>query len=161
MRTCGTAAELERQRFRAIELLHAGHRPYEVADILGVSRGSVSTWKKTHERDGPEGLKAKPHAGPTPKLNARQQSKLGKLLLKGARVHGYPTELWTLPRVAQVIEKHFGVSYDPSSVWHVLRRMGWSCQKPERRARERNEEAVARWRRQDWPRIKKRRTKRA
>jgi len=65
-----------------------------------------------------------------------------------------------LKRVAQVIHKHFGVTYDPSGVWHVLRRMGWSCQKPRRRARERNEQAIVQWRQQDWPRIKKRATER-
>ncbi len=160
MRTCGSPAELERQRFRAIELLAAGHRPSTVADLLGVARSSVSIWKKNHERDGPEGLRAKPHPGPATKLSAKQRDKLAKLLLKGARAHGYHTELWTLLRVADLIEKHFGVIYESSSVWHVLNRMGWSCQKPERRARERNEEAIAQWRRKDWPRIKKRRTNR-
>jgi transposase len=161
MRTCGSPEELERQRFRAIELLAAGHRPCDVADMLGVSRPSVSIWKKAYERDGPEGLKAKPHPGPTPKLNAKEHDKLAKLLLKGARAHGYLTELWTLDRIAEVIEKRFGVVYDSSSVWHVLERMGWSCQKPERRARERDEKTIARWRQKDWPRIKKRRTSRA
>jgi len=76
-------------------------------------------------------------------------------LLRGAHAHGYPTELWTLKRVAELIRKRFGVQYDPSGVWHVLRNMGWSCQKPERRARERDDEAIARWRKKDWPRIKK------
>ena len=109
MRTCGSPTELERQRFRAIELLTAGHRQCDVAEALGVSQASISIWKKNYERDGPEGLKAKPHPGPVPKLNAKQQDKLAKLLLKGARAHGYPTELWTLPRVAAVIEENFGV----------------------------------------------------
>ena len=76
-------------------------------------------------------------------------------MLKGARAHGYRTELWTLRRVAEVIRRRFGAQYDPSGVWHVLRNMGWSCQKPERRARERDEERIGRWRKQDWPRIKK------
>ena len=160
MRTPGSPKELERQRLRAIELLKAGRRPSEVADILGVSRASVSTWKKIYERDGPEGLKAKPHPGPAPKLNNKQCQKLAKLLLRGPKAQGYRTELWTLPRVAEVIRKHFGVRYDPSGVWHLLRRMGWSCQKPESRARERDEKAIARWRVKDWPRIQKRAKKR-
>jgi transposase len=75
--------------------------------------------------------------------------------------HGYRTELWTLKRVAQLIGKRFGVSYDPSGVWHVLRNMNWSAQKPERRARERDEQAIAQWRKEDWPRIKKRAKKRS
>jgi transposase len=160
MRTPGSPKELERQRFRAIDLLKAGRRQCEVADMLGVSRTSVSAWKQTYDRDGPEGLKAKPHPGAVPKLNAKQRDKLATLLRKGPKAHGYRTELWTLARVAEVIRKHFRVCYDPSGVWHLLHRMGWSCQKPERRARERDEKAIVQWQQKDWPRIKKRRTKR-
>jgi len=77
---------------------------------------------------------------------------------KGPRHHGYPTELWTLQRVAEVIAVHFGVQYHRGHVWKILRAMAWSCQKPERRARERDEQAIRRWRQEDWPRIKKRPT---
>lgn len=141
---------------RAMVLLDQGWSQAEIARRLGVTQGAVSQWKKRYQRDGPEALKATPHPGPQPKLTAKQRERLGRLLLKGARAQGYSTELWTLKRVAEVIQKHFGVQYDPSGVWHVLRNMNWSCQKPERRARERDEEAIARWREKDWPRIKKR-----
>jgi transposase len=160
MRTPGKAEELERQRFRAATLLDAGHRPSEVAKMLGVSPSTVSQWKKIYQRAGPDGLKAKPHPGPKPKLSMSQRGKLERMLRKGPGAYGYATNLWTLKRIAEVIEKQFGVSYDPSGVWHVLRGMGWSCQKPEHRARERHEEAIVSWCRQDWPRIKKRSTKR-
>ena len=100
-------------------------------------------------------MQAEPHPGPTPKLSAKQRQQLVALLLKGAEAHGYRTGLWTLARVAEVIQKRFGVTYDISGVWHVLHKLGWSCQKPERRARERDEAAIAQWRRRDWPRIKK------
>ena len=83
---------------------------------------------------------------------------LKKRLLRGPRRHGYPTEWWTLWRVAELIARRFGVTYDPSGVWHLLRRMGWSAQKPEHRARERDEDTIVRWRQEDWPRIKKRAT---
>ena len=89
-------------------------------------------------------------------MNARQRARLLKLLLKGAVAHGYSTDLWTLPRVAEVIAKTFGVHYHPAHVWKILRGEGWSCQKPERRARERDEEAIDRWRAERWPHIKKR-----
>jgi transposase len=161
MRTPGKPEELERQRFRAAALLDAGHRPGEVAKMLGVSPGAVSQWKKIYQRAGPEGLKAKPHPGPKPKLTASQRRKLERVLLKGPGAYGYPTDLWTLKRIAEVVDKQFGVSYDPSGVWHVLKGMGWSCQKPERRARERHEEAIVAWRQEDWPRIKKRPTTRS
>lgn len=155
MRTPGTAEELQRQRVQAISLLKAGHWPSVVAEMLGVSRGAVSRWHGAYQRDGPKGLKAKPHPGPKPKLTARQRQKLAGLLLKGPRWHGYPNELWTLSRVAKVIRKHFGVGYDPSGVWHVLRGMGWSCQKPERRAREGDQKALAQWQSRGWPGLKK------
>lgn len=155
MRTPGKPEELECQRLQAVALLEAGHGPSEVARRLGVSSGAVSQWKKVYQQAGREGLKAKPHPGPRPKLTSEQRRELAPLLLKGPLAHGYATDLWTLKRIAEVIETHFGVCYDPSGVWHVLRQMGWSCQKPEDRARERDEEAVARWRQQDWPRLKK------
>jgi len=146
---------------RAMALLDQGWSQAEVAESLGVTPGAVSQWKTAYHRDGPEALKAKQHPGPASKLTPKQREQLGRLLLKGARAFGYRTELWTLTRVAEVIRKKFGVQYDPSGVWHVLRNMGWSCQKPERRARERNEEAIVQWRTKDWPRIKKSAKKRA
>lgn len=161
MRPKGTPEELERRRHRAMALLEEGYGPSEVARMVGVTSGAVSQWKKAYQRNGPKALNAKPHPGPVPKLTAKQREKLARLLSKGPGQHGYRTELWTLKRVAEVIRKHFGVRYDPSGVWHVLRGMDWSCQKPERRARERDEKAIARWRSKDWPRIKKRATKRA
>jgi transposase len=89
-------------------------------------------------------------------LTDRQRQKLVRILRRGACKNGYTTELWTLQRVAEVIEKHFDVSYHPGHVWRVLGSIGWTSQKPERRARERDEEAIAVWRAGDWPRIKKR-----
>lgn len=154
MRTKGTPVELERQRFRAIAMLGCGTQK-SVAKALGVSQAAISVWKKTYEQKGLEGLKAKPHAGPKKKLKDKERGRLAKLLLKGPLAHGYHTDLWTLKRVAKVIRRNFGVDYDQSGVWHVLRSMGWSCQKPERRARERNEEEIERWRTEEWPRIKK------
>jgi len=105
-------------------------------------------------------LKAKPHPGKPRRLTAKQRERLAKLLLQGARKHGYSTELWTLARVAEVIAVNFGVEYHPGHVWRVLQGMGWSNQKPERRARQRDEQAIATWRQQDWPGVKKRPKKR-
>ena len=161
MRPLGTAEELERRRLRAMTLLDKGMPGVEVAEVLGVTPGAVSQWKKKYRRAGPDALKAKPNVGPKSKLTDRQRRQLGQLLLQGARTHGYRTELWTLKRIGELIERHFGVTYEASAVWRVLRRMGWSCQKPERRARERDDEAIAQWRAKDWPRIKKRPKKRS
>ena len=155
MRPRGTSAELERRRRLAIALLGQGLRPVQVAKAVGTSGASVTRWRQAYEEGGDEALAAKPHPGRPPKLTEEQRQRLAELLEEGAGKQGYGTELWTLPRVAEVILIHFGVEYHPGHVWRVLRGMGWSCQKPERRARERDEEAIQRWRQEDWPRIKK------
>jgi transposase len=157
----GSRKDAERRRMRAMTLLDQGWSQAEIARTLGVTPAAVSQWVKARREGGTAALKARPHPGPTPKLNDRQLKRLEKILLRGPRRAGYPTELWTLKRVAEVIKTTFDVTYDPSGVWHVLNRMGWSCQKPERRAREREEDAIVTWRKKDWPRIKKRATKRS
>jgi transposase len=130
-------------------------KPAEVARAVGSSRSSVTRWKAMMRRRGVAGLKAKPAPGRPPRLSKLQKRRLVRILLRGPRESGYPTDLWTCPRVAEVIERTFGVHYNPSYVWQILRRLGWTCQKPERQARERDEKAVEQWRREDWPRIKK------
>jgi len=160
MRTKGSAAELERRRRQAVALLNQGVKAAQAARALGVSGAAVTRWKQAYEERGEAGLAAKPHPGGQPRLTVAQRERLAKFLLQGPRRHGYRTELWTLARVAEVIAEKFGVQYHPCHVWKVLRGMGWSCQKPERRARERDEEAIRRWREDDWPRIKKRPKKR-
>ena len=141
---------------RAVALLERGIGVCGVARAVGVRSGSVSRWKTAYEQGGKEALRAKPHPGGKARMTGEQKKELLGLLAKGPRAHGYKTELWTLQRVADVIRKHYRIAYHPSQVWRILREQGWSCQKPERRARERDEEAVERWRRTDWPRIKKR-----
>mgnify|MGYP001477501133 CR=1 FL=1 len=160
MRPKGSAKELEQRRRQAISLLKQGLKPAQVARVVGVSGASVTRWRQAHEKKGDPALASKPHPGKPARLTQKQRRRLLALLKQGPRRHGYSTELWTLRRIAEVIEKHFAVTYHPGHVWHVLSDLGWSCQKPERRARERDEQAIARWREQDWPRIKKRRNTR-
>ena len=145
---------------RAAALLEQGQGVCEVARQMRVEPGSVSRWKAAYEQGGKEALRAKPHPGGKPRMTDKQKQRLLGLLAKGPRAHGYQTELWTLQRVAEVIRKHYRIVYDPSQVWRILRSLGWTCQKPERRARERDEAAIRRWRREDWPRIKKARRER-
>jgi transposase len=156
MRPKGSAEELERRRRQAMALMDQGMRLAAVARAVGTSRASVTRWRQMYEEGGPEGLGGTPHPGGTSRLTAGQRKRLIRMLLQGPRKHGYGTELWTLARMAELIGVKFGVEYHPSAVWHILRAMGWSCQKPERRARERDEQAIVTWRQQDWPRIKKR-----
>ena len=155
MRTKGSAAELETRRRLAGRLLLEGRKIGEVAKIVDASVSSVRRWYQAVKNGGLEALKAKPHLGPKPRLNEKQKQRLIKILLAGPCKAGYRTDLWTCPRVAEVIAKTFGVKYHPAHVWKILRSLGWTPQKPEQRARERNETDIRRWRRQEWPRIKK------
>lgn len=156
MRPKGTKAELEARRRMAIRLLKRKVSMREAARQVGSSLSSVERWKAEYEAGGFAALRGKPDLGGPPKLSAEEQTELVSLLLKGPKAHGYPTELWTLERVAKVIERRFGVQYHTSGVWLLLRRLGWSCQKPERKARERDEDAIRRWRRFTWPKLRKR-----
>lgn len=155
MRPTGSPEELEHRRMRALALLKEGLPPVEVAQRVGADRRSVRRWKATARTEGVAGLRARPASGRPPKLRAKQRSKLEALLLKGAQAAGYHTDLWTCPRVAEVIERRFGVSYHVDHMGRLLHDLGWSAQKPARRALERDEPAIQRWVREDWPRVKK------
>lgn len=155
MRPKGSAEVLEARRLMAGRLLLEGKGVREVARLTGASPGAVSRWKQAVERGGLEALKAKPHPGRPPRLTPEQKEELEAVLLRGAEAAGFPTDLWTLSRVAEVIEREFGVRYHPGHVWYILRGMGWSWQKPERRARERDEEAIREWREKRWEQVKK------
>lgn len=155
MRPQGTAEELERRRRHGVALLRQGHGVSEVARMVGVTPGAVVAWRKQYEKQGEAGLAGKPHPGRKPKLSAAQRRQLLRLLERGPQANGYAADLWTLKRVADVIYKHFAVRYDLSQVWRILNAMGWSPQKPDRRKRERDEIAIARWRAERWPHLKK------
>ena len=156
MRPKGTSAQLEQRRRDALALLRLGHKPAAVAKALNASLVSVGRWRAAARAGGARALAAKPVPGRPPKLAHDRRRRLGRLLLRGPRCHGFATGLWTLARVAEVIQRRWGVQYHPSQVWRILLSLGWSCQMPQTRRRERDEPAIARWRRVDWPRIKKR-----
>lgn len=139
----------------AAELFEQGIGPAEVARRFGVTVGAASHWLKAWRKGGLEALRSKPHPGSRPKLPRHRRPELERLLLEGPKAQGFPTELWTLRRVTDLIQRHFGVQYDPSQVSRILHSMGWSRQRPTRRARERDEEAIESWRKNDWPRIKR------
>jgi transposase len=158
MRPPGTAKHLEKRRRRAVQLLESGQRLAAAARQVGAAVSSVFRWWQAYRRAGVRGLETKPTPGRPARLSAAQKRRLVKLLSHGPLRAGYRTDLWTLGRVTELIHQEFGVRYHPAHVWKVLTGLGWSCQKPERRAVERDEAAIARWKREDWPRIKKRRT---
>jgi transposase len=145
---------LEHRRVRAIALLEKGYQPVDIAGMVGVDRRSVRRWKAAYLKAGDKAIKAKP-AGRPQKLDKRAQGHLERKLLKGARAAGFPTDLWTCPRVAQLILTFFGIRYHVDHIGRLLRSLGWSPQKPQRRAVERDEKEIQRWIKQEWPRIKK------
>lgn len=151
-RPFGTAAELERRRRQAVGAIDQGESPETVARVFGVARVSVYRWL-TQARQ-PDGLAAKPHPGPAPRLSPEQHHRLDDLLRQGPQAHGWPNRLWTCARVVALIRRHFGVTFHHDHVGRMLReRLRWTPQKPRRRARERDEAAIERWKTSEFPRI--------
>lgn len=141
---------------QAVDLFEQGVIPAEIARQVGVGHQTVSDWRTVWRRVGRDGLRAAGRAGRLPKLHREQLAQVEAVLVKGAEANGYRTDLWTLSRVAEVIERVSGVSYHPRHVWRVLReQLGWSWQRPSRRAVERNDAAIQNWVKRRWPRTKK------
>jgi transposase len=145
----------QRRRVGAAKLFQKGSAQSQVARVLDVSRQTASRWHALWESGGETALAGAGRTGCVGKLGGDELCRLEAILLAGAPARGYETDLWTLKRIAQVIRAEFDVSYHPGHVWKVLGQLGWSCQRPERKARERNEVAIKRWLRYRWPRIKK------
>lgn len=143
---------LDERRKRALDLLDGGKPPREVAEIIGVTIRSVYRWQQLKE--SPKKKSERPPGRPN-RLTGEQIQELEQELLRGAYAHGYAEDYWTLERIGHVIWELFGVRYVPSGVWHLMDRMGWSSQKPQRLAIQRDEEAIVSWKRRVWPRIKK------
>jgi transposase len=146
---------LEQRRKQAAELFAQGETQAWVARRLKASRQSVSRWHMEWKKSGADGLKAVGRAGRKPRLIATQLQEVDAALRQGARKHGFAAELWTLPRVASVIEKVTGEKFHPGHVWKILGALNWSVQKPMQQARERNAEKVQYWMEQRWPEVKK------
>jgi transposase len=147
-------AAMEQRRLQAARLFGKGVPPAEVARQLGVSRQSATKWQDAWEEEGVRGLKQAERTGRPPLLTDKELNGIRRALLKGPRAYGWSSELWTLQRVADVIAMETGVRYHIGHVWKMLGRLGWSWQKPARRAIERDEEGIARWVREEWPEIK-------
>lgn len=155
MRLPGSAKVLEARRRRALALVEQGLSLNAAARRLDCAPSSVMRWMSAHRRLGMAGLKVRTAPGRPRRLTAQQEARLLRQLLRGALAHGYGTDLWTTQRIAEVIERRFGVRYHRDHVGRLLARNDWSPQKPERRPRERDEDAIARWKRTRWPRVKR------
>lgn len=148
-----TAAELERRRRLAVDRVGSGYSQQETADFLGVSKGAVSQWMKAHRRRGEAGLAAKPRPGRPRKLTKRQERTVLNWFNKSATEFGYSNELWTAPRVARLIRRKWGVKFHPRYVCQWLAQRRITPQKPQRVPRERDDGAIDKWLRYDWPRL--------
>ena len=146
---------LERRRLKAGRLLLKGIPQAEVARRIGVARSTVCGWAQRLEQGGLDALRSRGLRGRPASLGTSDRKQLQQLLLAGAMAEGFPTEVWTLPRVRTVVTKHFEVTLSEPQIWRVLRAMGFSPQRPARRARQRDDEAVEVWKKETWPTLKK------
>jgi transposase len=151
-----TREQMAERRKEGVRLLTQGKKNQaEIARMLGVSEAAVSVWNKKLKKHGKESLAMRKATGRPPSLTLAHKAQLLKTLKKGAEAAGFETERWTQARVQQVIERKFGVHYHQNYISRLLHDLGWSVQKPETRAGERDEELIGAWISQDWPRIKK------
>jgi transposase len=147
--------ELEKRRFEAIRLWERGESQAAIARQVKVVRQTVARWVKQCRTQGKASLKKAGRAGRKPRLSPKDWQRLERLLLRGPERLDYETPLWTCPRVADLVEREFGVRYHPGHVWKLLIALGWSPQRPTGRARERNQEQIEHWKKKVWPALKK------
>lgn len=146
--------KLEKRRLKAGHLFAKGTHQAEVARRLAVSRTAVHYWYITWKKKGKDGLRhGRP--GPKPRLTGKKLMRVKQALADGPLAAGYSTDLWTLGRVANIINRKTRVSVSQTHTWRILQALGWSNQKPETRYRNRDEAAIKRWKEESWPRIQK------
>jgi transposase len=155
MRPKGSPDLIADRRRRSLSLLDEGFSLHEVARRVGCHASSVMRWRDEYEKRGEESFAVRFSPGRPPRLTERHLKRLGSLLLKGAVANGYRTEIWTTKRIAEVIAREWRVRYHPDHIGRLMAKLGWTHQKPTRRAAERNEEAIRRWVSEEWPRVKK------
>jgi transposase len=148
-------AALEARRVEAARRFARGESQAAVARALGVTAVAAHRWFQTWQAEGKAGLKAAGRLGRTPTLDAAQLAQLDATLRPGPLAHGFATDLWTLPRIATVLERLTGVRHHPAHVWRLLQKLNWSLQRPARQAPEQDERAIRRWVRHRWPQVKK------
>jgi len=144
-----------RRRVRAARLLLQGRKPAEVAQQVGAPRQTVYRWLDVLNADGIDALRVMRKGGRPAQLDEEQHEQLRHILLAGPQAAGFGTDLWTLKRVRETIKRRFGVQYSEVHVWRLLGKLGFSSQKPEKRAKERDEAAIERWKKRTWPALKK------
>jgi transposase len=155
MRIHGSSELLEYRRHRALALLDEGNSLSEVGRLMDCAPSSVMRWRNVRRSGGEEALKVRVSSGRPVKLQAKYKERLLKILSKGAIARGYGTDLWTTHRIAEVIQNEFAVTYHRAHVGRLMHSLGWTHQKPERRALERDEDKINQWKKKTWPNLKK------
>ena len=150
-----TQLELQTRRMEAVEMLRAGYSQADVAFRFGVSKGAVSQWRKKWKEEGKRSLRATPHQGPRPKLDQNQQAELVRQLDQGAIHAGFETDDWTCVKVQKLIRDYFDVDYHVDHLGKLLRKLGFTPQRPKRQGQRRDAKSISTWWRKAWPRIKK------
>lgn len=145
----------EARRFKAGKMFQKGISQADIARKLKVTPAAVKYWHDAWEKRGMEGLKSKGHPGFVSRLTEKNRKKLKRIILRGAAKYGYSTDFWTLPRIAAVIKKEFKISFSGVWVWKIVLSLGFTCQKPQLRHKERNEKSIAEWLTKTLPGLKK------
>ena len=145
----------EGRRIRAWDLYELGWKQKDIAAALAVSEGAVSQWIKRGRSGGREALHAQPRGGGQARLTPDQRDQIPALLRRGAEAFGFLGDFWTTKRIALVIKQSFGVAYHPAHISRLMRTLGWSVQKPQEQATQRDDVAIRRWWDEKWPAIKK------
>jgi transposase len=145
----------EARRIRAWELHQQGWTQTQIARALGVSDAAVSKWmKRVREGGGISALRRGVYRGAPARLKESQYPQLEVALAQGASAYGFEDDTWTQPRVAVVIEQVLGIRYSSRQAGRILRKMGWTPQKFETRALQRNEKTIQQFK-DDWSAIEK------
>ena len=145
----------EWRRLQAWDLKQRGWKQQDIAEALAASKGAVSQWMHRAAASGVNALLSHSSIGHPPKLKAAQKRCIPEFLWHGAEAYGFRGDVWTCPRVAKVIEWEFGVAYHKDHVSRLLKDLGWTPQLPVRRAIQRDEAAIERWRTEVWPRLRR------
>jgi len=146
---------LEKRRLEAGELFKQDKNQRFVALKFNVTPAAVCQWHKAWKKKGQKGLNSKGPTGSDPKLDAKKKMKLKKLIMEGPKKFGYQTDFWTLSRIRDLAKRKLRITLGAGTVWRTVIDLGFSCQKPERRAKERDEQAITDWKLKEFPKLKK------
>lgn len=146
---------LECRRLKAGTLFKNGETQAEVARLLGVTPAAANQWHRAWQKCGTDGLKSKGSPGPSATLTPAKAAKIKAAILEGPRAFGYGTDLWTLERIGAVMQRVARLSFSLAWTWHIVATLGFSCQKPQTRNKERDEQAITRWKQRTFPALKK------